>query len=485
MTDIDKSQQGKIKLVSKANDLVEAKYRLTVQEQKLIIIAISKINPMKPEFENPYRLSVDEVAEACGIEKTGVYQKVAATVDKLMTRLVKLKESDGHRVVHWVSEAKYYAGMGHFDLWFHEKMEPYLLDLKEYISYDRNAVLQFQSQYSFRIYEILKKWKGANKHNQFSVKVQQLREVLGIRKTEYRLFADFKRRVVDKAKVELTQQSDLTFEYHTWKEGRAVVGLVFKIKDNAPTGKPKKSKRGRPKKNKSDQEIHLETNPPLEDFFDEGYSDNLTNTLHSKGIVHHDKYKNDGVKEEHWNQAIEEVSEDANPGLVVSSAKKHRDLSKPKELKPDLSLDNRDYWEEHQLEYTGLGYSSAYLQDKDGNTITWADENFLDKIEKYRKSEDQREANLFVETFKVLTAGGAQQKIINRINQKKQEGVYTDWDTSSNRVNGTNPEKVGSYFVGRASKENEDELKLIYTDVYGDGWEEKAKERLSKKGITF
>jgi plasmid replication initiation protein len=174
----------KIKLVSKANDLVEAKYRLTVQEQKLIIMAISKINPMKPDFENPYRLSVDEVAEACGLERTGIYQKVAATVDRLMTRLVKLKEDDGHRVVHWVSEAKYYTGMGHFDLWFHDKMKPYLLDLKEYVSYDRKAVLQFQSQYSFRVYEILKKWQGSNKQNQFSVKVDQLREVLGVRKTE-------------------------------------------------------------------------------------------------------------------------------------------------------------------------------------------------------------------------------------------------------------------------------------------------------------
>lgn len=484
MTDHDKSD-NRLRLVSKANDLVEAKYRLTVQEQKIILMAISKINPMESEFNNPYSLSIDEVAEACEINRGGTYQKVAAAVDKLMTRLVKLKTDDGHVVTHWIQKARYYTGQGHFEFWFDEDMKPYLLNLKEYISYDRKAVLQFQSQYSFRIYEILKKWQGANKGNQFSVKVEQIREVLGIRKTEYRLFADFKRRVIDKAKVELTQQSDLTFEYHTWKEGRAVVGLVFKIKDNVPTGKPKKVKRGRPKKNKSDQEIHLETNPPLEDFFDEGYSDNLTNTLHSKGIVHHEKYKNDGVKEEHWNQAIEEVSEDAKPGLVVSSAKKHRDLSKPKESKPDHSSDNREYWEEHQLEFSGLSYSTAYLQDKKGNIIIWADENFLDKIEKYRKSEDQRETNLFVETFKVLTAGGAQQKVINRINQKKQEGVYTDWDTSSNRVNGTNPEKVGAYFVGRASKENEDELKLIYTDVYGDGWEEKAKERLSKKGITF
>jgi plasmid replication initiation protein len=384
--------------VSKANDLVEAKYRLTVQEQKLIIMAISKINPMKPDFENPYRLSVDEVAEACGLERTGIYQKVAATVDRLMTRLVKLKEDDGHRVVHWVSEAKYYTGMGHFDLWFHDKMKPYLLDLKEYVSYDRKAVLQFQSQYSFRVYEILKKWQGSNKQNQFSVKVDQLREVLGVRKTELKLFGDFNRYVIKKAQTELMQESDLMFTYTTWKEGRAVAGIVFTIKENVPTGKPKRKKRGRPKK----EDRSLRPTVDLFETLDEDargiYSESLTRRLNAIGIRNLEQYKDEGIKEKHFLLALEihELSEKNPAGKVISTARDELEKSNSAEAKDlkersqtQIIKRNKEFWESNKHKYEGISFSEAYLQSKKGLVIAWTEDEFEAKLDRYRKSDQE------------------------------------------------------------------------------------------------
>ena len=477
----------RLKLVEKSNQLIEAKYRLTIMEQKLIIMAISKIDPTKPDFENPYQMNIKEVAAAIGLDGASIYPRVAATVDKLMTRLVKLKEPDGHRVVHWVSEAKYYTGAGYFELWFHEKMREYLLNLNEYLKYEAPNVLQLQSNYSIRIYEILKKWHGASQIKQkdgyyLTKTIDELKDILGIRKTEYKLYSNFKLKVIKMSQRELKSQTDLCFDFIEVKQGRKVQAITFIIKDNVPSKEPKK-KRGRPKKNKSDQEIHLETNPPIEDFLNNGYSENLTDTLHSKGIVHHDKYKNDGIREEHWNKAIEDVGEDANPGLVVSSAKKHRDLDQPKETKPDHSSKNKKYWEEHQLKYTGLSYSTAYLQDSEGNTLTWADENFLDKLEKYRKMDEKREVNLFVESMKVMNGGRKQSSIVNKINQEKDKGTYTNWATDDIRHKGTNPENIAGFLVGRAYKENLEVLQVIFNSVYGEGWEIEAKERLAKKGI--
>lgn len=488
MSNIKNSHGRAQKLVCKANDLVEAKYRLTVQEQKIIIMAISKINPLATEFDNPYSLSINEVAEACDINRGGTYQKVAAAVDRLMTRLVKLKTDDGHIVTHWIQRAKYYTGQGHFDFWFDGEMKPYLLQLKEYISYDRNAVLQFQSQYSFRIYEILKKWQGANKPSKFSVKVDQLRDVLGVRKTEYKLFGDFNRYVIKKAQTELTQQSDLTFESKTWKEGRAVVGIIFTIKDNVPTGKAIKKKRGRPRKNKSDQEIHLEKGAPIDDFLNGPYSNELSESLHSKGVVHHDKYAQEGIKEEHWEKALSELGAEANPGLIVSCAKKHRDLnhSSTPIKKPDFSASNRLYWESNKNLYQGLMESEAYLQSASGKVITWSDSDFINKLAHYlrvtqdenKDKIDQRETNLFIETFKLFHSGGAQQKIINLINQNKDSGIYTHWSTEEMRHKGTNPERIGAFMVGRASKENENILREIFDTVYGEDWEIRTSKKL-------
>lgn len=425
MSDLKDPTPSKPRLVVKANDLVEAKYRLTVQEQKLILMAISKINPTKPDFENPYRLSVEEVAEACGLEKTGVYQKVAATVDKLMTRLVKLKEDDGHRVVHWVSEAKYYTGMGHFDLWFHEKMKPYLLDLKEFISYDRKEVLQFQSRYSFRILEILKKWKGANERNQFSVKVDQLRETLGIRKTEYKLFGDFNRYVIKKAQAELSEQSKITFDYNVWKEGRAVAGIIFTIKDNVPTGKPAKKKRGRPKK--EDKSIK-----PSINLFDEleaklSYSEELIKKLMTLGVRHLDKYEKEGIAEKHFLASIAKHESDENPstGKIVESAREeyqkesiNSESKKQERKQSDIIASNKRYWESNKLNFVGIHPSEAYLQDDSGAAITWADEEFVSKLKKYRKQADDERSGERRSGKKTLFQGSS---LVSRSNDDRRK----------------------------------------------------------------
>ena len=490
MTNIDASEntRGKLKLVCKANDLVEAKYRLTVQEQKLIIMAISKINPMKADFENPYSLSVNEVAEACGIEKTGVYQKVAATVDRLMTRLVKLKEDDGHSVVHWVSKARYYTGMGHFDIWFHEDMKPYLLQLKEYIKYDQKAVLQFQSSYSFRIYEILKKWQGANHSNQLSVKIDHLRDVLGIRKTEYKFFGDFKR-ILTKTQTELNQQSDITFDYHTWKEGRATAGIVFSIKDNLPTGKPEKKKRGRPKK--IDQSIQ-----PNYDLFsiieeDSIYSIEVTTKLETFGVMHLQSLKNEGLTDEIWNQVFKEETSN-EPKFLVTAARRIRDQKKsvisPKN-DDHIIKTNKQFWSENYSKYNNLMPSDAYLQSNSGTVITWSDLKFIEKLSSYLKKdssvleEDQREMTIFDIAIRKMIANDAPQKIVNRIKKAQEDGLYPNWSMDSVRYNKTNPEYVRQYLVGRAYKSDQHYLKRIFDEVYGEGWEKKAQEKLSKFNV--
>jgi plasmid replication initiation protein len=492
MTDLNKiSENGfdrKVRLVVKGNDLAEAKYRLTVQEQKLILIAISKINPTKLDFNNPYRLDIKEVAEAIGIEADGsFYQRVAAAVDKLMTRLVKIKTEDGHIVTHWLQKARYYTGMGYFDFWFDESMKPYLLNLEQYVKYDRKNVLQFQSSYSFRIYEILKKWQGANQKNQLSVKVDQLREALAIRKNEYTTFGNFNNRVLKIAQRELTEQSDITFDYHFWKEGRATAGIVFTIKENIPVGKPEKKKRGRPR-NKVDESIK-----PIQDLYsimeeDSIYSIEVTTRLEKFGVMHLQSLKNEGLTEEIWNQVFKEETS-KEPKFLVTAARRIRDQKKsvisPKN-DDHIIKTNKQFWSENYSKYNNLMPSDAYLQSNSGTVITWSDPKFIEKLSPYLKKdssvleEDQREMTIFDIAIRKMIANDAPLKIVNRIKKAQEDGIYPNWSMDSVRYNKTNPEYVRQYLVGRAYKSDQQYLKDIFDDVYGEEWQKKAQEKLDK-----
>ena len=85
------------------------------------------------------------------------------------------------------------------------------------------------STYAKRLYEIMVRWRNAgNKTPQISL--EDLRNKLGVEEDQYKLMADFKKRVLDIAIEQINEHSDIKAEYEQIKEGRTIVGFVFRFK---------------------------------------------------------------------------------------------------------------------------------------------------------------------------------------------------------------------------------------------------------------
>jgi plasmid replication initiation protein len=123
---------------------------------------------------------------------------------------------------------------GSIVLSFDPKLRPYLLHLKrEFTKYGLAVVTQFQSIYSIRIYQLLKQYQNIGWRE---FKVDELKEILGIKKNQYTVFQDFNKRVLNQAKKEFEQQDekgrcrcDLTFSVETFRESRKIARLRFTI----------------------------------------------------------------------------------------------------------------------------------------------------------------------------------------------------------------------------------------------------------------
>ncbi|MCP4491244.1 MAG: replication initiation protein, partial [Gammaproteobacteria bacterium] len=115
---------------------------------------------------------------------------------------------------------------------FDPKLKPYLLHLKrEFTKYNIKIVTYFQSIYSVRIYQLLKQYKGIG-YREF--RVDELKEILGLKKTQYSAFKDFRKWVLNQAKKEFEKKDasgnckcDLTFELEKIREGRKIARLKF------------------------------------------------------------------------------------------------------------------------------------------------------------------------------------------------------------------------------------------------------------------
>ena len=109
---------------------------------------------------------------------------------------------------------------------------PYLLQLKQnYTSYLLINIPNLRSGYSIRLHELLYQYYKIGKRY---FELWDLQRKVG---SNYKLYGDFKRKVILKAQKELKKHTNIAFAFHEKKNGRKVVGLEFIIFGNKPKRK--------------------------------------------------------------------------------------------------------------------------------------------------------------------------------------------------------------------------------------------------------
>lgn len=231
-------------LVIKSNKLNEARYRLTLQEQKWVLLAIAEIQPNDEDLKE-YHFQVKDFMDLVGLKGGSSYSQLKDLARSLMEKTVTIQESDGVLITNWFSFIKYYNHEGSISLAFSPKLKPYLLALKkEFTRYQLHNVIRLKSSYSVRVYELLKQYQAIGWR---TFELSELRSMLCVPEGSLFRYHDFKKRVLDVAKKELVN-SDILFDYEPIKKVRKVVEIHFTIY-------PNKAVIDRSKKFKDDIEI--------------------------------------------------------------------------------------------------------------------------------------------------------------------------------------------------------------------------------------
>lgn len=214
-------------LVRKSNYLIEASYKLSLAEQRLIIILASMIKPSDVEFKK-YPLSVKAFSTILELKHRDEYSQLKEVTKRLLTRAFSLKLPGAILQVSWLSSAKYVEGKGIVELCFDPELKQFLLQLKErYTSYKLKNIIQLKSSFSIRIYELLKQYEKVGER---TFHIDKLREQLGIDESQYKLYGDFKRKVLLMAQRELAEKTDISFDFEEIKVGRGVGKIRFILK---------------------------------------------------------------------------------------------------------------------------------------------------------------------------------------------------------------------------------------------------------------
>ena len=255
------SAKIKNNLVVNSNDLVHAKYDLSLWQKRVFVYAISQLEKERTTFE-PIRMNIGDIIKFFKASDGTLAYTAIMEAPKSLDRTIEIpyiteKGYLRYGVIRLIQRYTIPADANkenqYIEIEFNDALKPHLLELKEkFLKYDISNVIELQSTYSFRMYEILKSHEY-QKSVEFDI--EYLRDVLEVHDI-YKAYKDFKRRIINKAQEDLMKFCDIHFTYDEKKgvKGKKIQSLLFHIHKNDTANRTASNTKNKHKKTDKEDE---------------------------------------------------------------------------------------------------------------------------------------------------------------------------------------------------------------------------------------
>ena len=225
------------KRITKSNAIVNASYRFSLNELRILLYGLSHIDPRADEFPMFHRVRVKDLADFYDIgekDRGSFYDDIKeALITKFWGREFSYYDEDQDEVVKrtFLIEVRYGRKDGTLAYEYNPKIKKELQKLsKRFTSYFLSNVAGMKSAYAVRIYEIAVMCLNASKKPKttFTRTIEDLKHVLGI-SDKYKHFYHMKTYVLEIAKRDINRHSDIRMAYKVIKLGRSPHEIEFTV----------------------------------------------------------------------------------------------------------------------------------------------------------------------------------------------------------------------------------------------------------------
>ncbi|WP_061380773.1 replication initiation protein, partial [Salmonella enterica] len=151
----------------KSNALIEASYKLTLQEQRFLLVCISRLKsgedaPSSDEQKTMTITAAEFHSAFPDMGRQNAETKLKEAIDRLWDRSVIIKNEEKREEFRWVQyRAQYLKGEAKVEITFSDAIMPYLTQLKgQFTRVVVKNVSSLSSTYSIRIYELLQQFRS-------------------------------------------------------------------------------------------------------------------------------------------------------------------------------------------------------------------------------------------------------------------------------------------------------------------------------------
>lgn len=221
--------------VSFSNAITRAAHGLSLAEKRIIMLAVSKLDSMKPISvgESPVvRLDAIEYAQSYDLNINTAYEQLIEAGQSLFDRKITFstppkKEGAKQKIVtsvRWVGRYSYKPGEAWAELCFWHEIVPYLMNLNSHFtSYKFKHASKFKSIYTWRLFEMLSQYKT----RWIEISITEFNHAMEVTEKMSKDFSNIRNRVILPAIRELEEKNGWIVKWEVKKIGRKVCRIRF------------------------------------------------------------------------------------------------------------------------------------------------------------------------------------------------------------------------------------------------------------------
>ncbi len=207
------------KKIKQHNTITSGRYDFSSCQLDILFMLLASLNE-KDEAGKEYHICVKDIELITG--RKWNYQQLRKGTEDILSRVFEIQDPKGLMQIVLFSKVQYIGGSGSFFIKINEDARPYFFDLKNnFTLLELKSILGCSSKYAKRIYSLACQWRKTGGH---VYSIDEFKEILGLKDPkgkipeQYQQIGQLKEKVLDIAKKQINEHTDIIFDYELIKK---------------------------------------------------------------------------------------------------------------------------------------------------------------------------------------------------------------------------------------------------------------------------
>lgn len=212
---IDVNLQDKV--VMQHNAITSGRYDFTACQLDLLFMILAQLEIGKTE----YTIHTSDIETITG--RQWQINQLTKSTELILTKMFEVEDSESYTQFVLFQYFKYLKGQRSIQVKLSEIALPYFFELKSnFTALQLKSTLSVTSKYAKRLYALGCQWRSVGKKR---FEIEELKKMLGLidkkGKEQFEEISAFKKNVLEIAKKQINEESDIYFDYKLIKQGRS------------------------------------------------------------------------------------------------------------------------------------------------------------------------------------------------------------------------------------------------------------------------